>query len=91
MLAADHGAVRETVVDGQTGWRVPPGDVDAWAAALAAAVALPASQRRAMGAAGQARVRRLYSLPAMTAATLDVYARAIARKAAASGAEGRRR
>jgi glycosyltransferase involved in cell wall biosynthesis len=31
VLAADHGAARETVVDGETGWLVTPGDVDAWA------------------------------------------------------------
>jgi glycosyltransferase involved in cell wall biosynthesis len=31
VLAADHGAVRETVADGETGWRVTPGDVEAWA------------------------------------------------------------
>ncbi len=78
VLAADHGAARETVVEGETGWRVKPGDAAAWAAALATATALPRTRRLQMGAAGQARARRLYSLDAMTAATLDVYARALA-------------
>jgi glycosyltransferase involved in cell wall biosynthesis len=78
VLAADHGAARETVVAGETGWRVKPGDAAAWASALATATALPRTRRLQMGAAGQARARRLYSLDAMTAATLDVYARALA-------------
>ncbi len=78
VLAADHGAARETVAESETGWRVKPGDAAAWATALATATALPKARRLEMGAAGQARVRRLYSLDAMTAATLDVYARALA-------------
>ncbi len=78
VLAADHGAARETVVDGETGWRVRPGDAAAWAAALTNAAALPKARRLQMGAAGQARARRLYSLDAMTKATLEVYARALA-------------
>ena len=80
VLAADHGAVRETVVDCVTGWRVAPGDLDAWTAALARALDTPAQARAAMGAEGQARVRRLYSLEAMTRATLDVYARLLAER-----------
>ena len=73
VLAADHGAVRETVVDGVSGWRVAPGDPDAWTAALAHALDTSVAQREAMGAAGRAQVEALYSLEAMTRATLDVY------------------
>jgi len=74
VLAADHGATAETVVHGETGWLVKPGDADAWATALAQAVSLTPAQRAAMGAAGAERTRRLYSLQAMTDATLDIYA-----------------
>jgi glycosyltransferase involved in cell wall biosynthesis len=74
VLAADHGATGETVVPGETGWLVKPGDPEAWAAALAEATSLTPEQRRAMGAAGARRTRALYSLQAMTDATLDVYA-----------------
>ena len=80
VLAADHGAVRETVEDGVTGWRVAPGDADAWAAALARVLDTPAGARAAMGAAGRARVERFYSLETMTAATLGVYARLLAER-----------
>jgi glycosyltransferase involved in cell wall biosynthesis len=74
VLAADHGATAETVIPGESGWLVKPGDADAWAEGLAAAVSLTSQQRAAMGAAGAERTRRLYSLQAMTDATLDIYA-----------------
>jgi glycosyltransferase involved in cell wall biosynthesis len=77
VLAADHGATRETVADGQTGWLVPPGDVSAWAKALARAMALTPDQRHAIGQAGAERARRLYSVDAMCEATLEVYARVL--------------
>lgn len=75
VLAADHGAARETVVEGETGWRVTPGDAAAWASALTAALALGPEQRAVIGGQGRARATRLYSLTAMTEATLAVYAR----------------
>ena len=81
ILAADHGAVHETVLDGTTGWRVTPGDVGTWTAALTHALAASPEQRAAMGATGSARVAQLYSLEAMTAATLRVYARLLAEHA----------
>jgi len=74
-LAADHGGARETVVAGETGWHVAPGDVDAWAKALAEAIDIGPAARAAMGAAGQMRARRLYSAQAMCEATMEVYAR----------------
>lgn len=78
VLAADHGAVRETVVDGETGWRVSPGDARAWAAALARALEAGPGRWAAMGRAGQARARTLYSVEAMQAATLAAYRRVLA-------------
>lgn len=78
VLAADHGAVRETVVEGETGWRVAPGDVEAWADALRKALEAGRERWAAMGRAGQARVRSLYSVQAMTDATLEVYGRVLA-------------
>jgi len=79
VIAADHGATRETVVPGQTGWLVEPGDAAAWADALQAAIALGAEGRARMGAAAAERARRLYSVEAMCAATLAVYARVLGR------------
>ncbi len=77
VLAASHGAARETVLEGQTGWLVRPGDPCAWADALATAIATPPAQRAAMGKAGRARVKQLYSLKAMADETLAAYARVL--------------
>ncbi|KSB89919.1 glycosyl transferase [Caulobacter vibrioides] len=78
VIAADHGATRETVVPGETGWLAAPGDVEAWAQALNDACEAGAAGRQAMGMAARARARRLYSVDAMVEATLKVYARVIA-------------
>lgn len=80
VLAADHGATRETVVPGETGWLVRPGDAAAWAEALQAAIALGPEGRMRMGAQAAERARRLYSVEAMCAATLEVYARVLERR-----------
>lgn len=77
VMAADHGATRETVVPGETGWLVAPGDAEAWATALLEAADLGASARQSMGQAARLRARRLYSVDAMCEATLKVYARVL--------------
>ena len=81
VLAADHGAARETVVDGETGWLVKPGDIDAWARAVGHALTLTPAARDAMGETAARRARRLYSVDAMCEATLGVYARVLEAKA----------
>lgn len=72
-LAADHGATTETIVPNETGWLVTPKDARAWADAMKTAIALSDRRRFEMGRAGRRRVRELFSLEAMCAATLDVY------------------
>jgi glycosyltransferase involved in cell wall biosynthesis len=72
-LASAHGATAETVVPGETGWLVTPGDVDAWAEAMKTAIELPEETRFQMGEAGRARVKAHFSLDVMCARTLDVY------------------
>lgn len=74
VLAADHGATRETVDPGVTGWLAPPGDAQAWADAIAQAIDVGPQHRARMGKEGQARVRARYSVKAMCDATLAVYA-----------------
>ncbi|MBX3479940.1 MAG: glycosyltransferase family 4 protein [Caulobacter sp.] len=77
VLVSDHGGARETVIEGGTGWRLPPGDDEAWAQGLETAMDTPAARRRAMGEAGLARAKKLYSVEAMCEATLAVYARVL--------------
>jgi glycosyltransferase involved in cell wall biosynthesis len=67
------GALPEIVADGETGWLVPPHDVEAAAAALTRVAAI---SRRAC----RARVEQRFSLPAM----LDAYERVYAQIAEAA-------
>jgi glycosyltransferase involved in cell wall biosynthesis len=73
MIASDLGGPVETVEHSVTGWRVPPGDAGALAAAIEGALALPDERRRAMGCRARAAVLRCYTVGTMQAATLAVY------------------
>lgn len=73
VIASDHGGAVETVEHGATGWRVPPGDPDALAAALDHVLALPPERLAALGARARASVRANYTVDAMQDATLAVY------------------
>ena len=71
------GGLLDTIVDGVTGLLVEPRRPDLLAAALDELLADPARRRR-MGAAGAARVDRLYRWPRVAGAVLDVYRAVIA-------------
>jgi glycosyltransferase involved in cell wall biosynthesis len=80
VVVSDLGAVPETVLSPpsvaaheRTGWRVPPGDADALAAALGEALALGATARAGLGARARGHVERHFSLERMISSTLDVY------------------
>jgi glycosyltransferase involved in cell wall biosynthesis len=79
VVAADHGGTAETVEAGRTGWLFTPGSATALAVALTDAALASPQTREAMGQAGQARVRALYSLEVMARSTLEVYARLCSR------------
>jgi glycosyltransferase involved in cell wall biosynthesis len=70
IIATDLGGPVETVRQGETGWRIPPGDPDALAAAIGVALDLTAEDRAALGRRARASVP---TLRAMQDATLDVY------------------
>jgi len=70
VIAADLGGPVETVRHGETGWRVPPGDPDALAAAIAQALDLDPAARAALGQRARAAAP---TVRAMQDATLDVY------------------
>jgi glycosyltransferase involved in cell wall biosynthesis len=75
VLVSNHGGAVETVIEGETGWKLAVGDAGAWADGLAVAADASVSKREAMGRAAMRRARKLYSVDAMCSATLDVYAR----------------
>ncbi len=74
VIASDHGGAAETVEPDVTGWRVPPGDAGVLAQALDHALALTDAQRETLGAQARAAVLSRYTVQAMQAATLAVYA-----------------
>lgn len=73
VIAADHGGAREIIVQGETGWRVAPGDSDALADAIAEAFRIGPEGRAAIGEAGRTRVRERFSKASLQSATLQVY------------------
>jgi glycosyltransferase involved in cell wall biosynthesis len=75
VLASALGGPAETVVHGQTGFLVPPGDALAWSAALDRALAMTAAERAAMGAAARERIEAHYSTQRMCEATFALYRR----------------
>ncbi len=81
VIVSAHGGAVETVVEGETGWKVAPGDVEAWATAMTTAIDVGAARRKAMGEVAAERARRLYSVDAMCGATLAVYARVLEARA----------
>lgn len=73
VIATDHGGARETVLPGETGWLVPPGDAGAIAAALAEAIALDGAEREALAARAREHVERHFSRDVMCGRTIAVY------------------
>ena len=73
VVATRVSAIPEVVLDGRSGWLVPPGDPAALAAAVEAALADPAERRR-RGEAGRAHLVERFGLPRMIDETLAVYA-----------------
>jgi glycosyltransferase involved in cell wall biosynthesis len=74
VIVTNHGAVRETVLAGETGWVVPPGDVDSLASALTEALSLPPHEREEISAKAIAFVAGRFTKERMCEATLGVYA-----------------
>lgn len=73
VIASDLGGPTETVENGVSGWRVPPGDPDALAGAIGRVLAMPPEQRAAAGARARAAVLAGYTTARMQAATMAVY------------------
>jgi glycosyltransferase involved in cell wall biosynthesis len=74
IIATDHGGSRETVLPGQTGWLVPPGDVAALATALDEALAHP-DRLAAMGQRGREHVLAHFTTAQMLEKEFSAYQR----------------
>jgi glycosyltransferase involved in cell wall biosynthesis len=73
VIATDHGGARETVVPGNTGWLVPPGDAAAMAAAIDHALRLESEARDALARRARAHIAQGFTREAMCARTIEIY------------------
>jgi lipid-A-disaccharide synthase len=73
VIVSDLGAPRETVLEGETGWLLPPSNPQAWADAIVHALTMTPEARARMAKAGMERARTLYSRDSMIRATMAVY------------------
>jgi glycosyltransferase involved in cell wall biosynthesis len=76
VVAGDVGGLRDLVVDGETGYLVPPRDVGALRTALERLLD-DRELRRRLGAAGRERARTDFSWETVTDATVAAYAEAL--------------
>ncbi len=73
IIATAHGGSKETILPQATAWLVPPGDVDALAAALGEALSLDKDTREAAALEKQTYVRAVFGRELMSQRTLEVY------------------
>ena len=81
VVASDHGGARETVIEGETGWLFPPGDVEALAATLGKVLGMRRETHSALAEKAIANVVRNFSKQGMCDKTLDVYREVLELKA----------
>jgi len=72
VIATAHGGSLETIIDGETGFLVPPADADALAQAIDAALADPA-RLKAMGQAARAHVLANFTVEMMLEKEFSAY------------------
>lgn len=82
VIAARNGGLPETLVDGETGWLVPPDDAGALADALDKALSLSGEDRSALATRAMSHVATHFTNARMCELTFAVYASAlVARRA----------
>lgn len=79
VIATDVGGVRESVVDGLTGWTVPPGDAARLSECLRPLITNPDLRIR-MGQAGRARYEQAFTFDRLVDRTTRVYQAALERR-----------
>jgi glycosyltransferase involved in cell wall biosynthesis len=73
VIATAHGGSMETVIDGQTGWLVPVGDVNAMATALKEAINLSSEQRESVAITAREHVMTHFAIEHMCNGTIALY------------------
>ncbi|MDF2366252.1 glycosyltransferase family 4 protein [Sneathiella sp.] len=73
VIATAHGGSMETIIDRETGWLVPVGDIDEMAAALAEAIDLSSEDREAVAIKAREHVMAHFAIEHMCGATIALY------------------
>lgn len=74
VIATDHGGFKESIRSGETGWLIPPGDIDALALTLDAVMDLDSRQRAVLATQAMAHIAENFLNEKMCRETLAVYA-----------------
>lgn len=82
IIATDHGGARETIVRGETGWLIPPGDERALCVALQEALSLDPTQRAMLATREMTHIAHNFTKDKMAQETLNVYAELLEEKLA---------
>ncbi len=80
VIVTDHGGARETVVDGKTGWRVPPGDVKALASKIYHVFQLNDEQKNEICSQARDHVLSSFTVNEMSRKTIELYKSIVSRK-----------
>lgn len=73
VIATNHGGACETVIDGVTGWLVPPGDADTLAEYIRFVLVLTPDQRESLAQDASRHVHQHFSTEAMCKGEIAVY------------------
>jgi glycosyltransferase involved in cell wall biosynthesis len=82
IIATDHGGAQETILRGETGWLIPPGDAKALSDAINEALSLDANQRAILATRAMAHVAEHFTREKMCHETLAVYGELLEAKTA---------
>lgn len=74
VVATDHGGAKETIINGVTGWLVPPNDSQSLANAIGEALSMNEQDHYMMASKAMAHVGEHFTKTHMVEKTLDVYA-----------------
>lgn len=80
VIASNHGGARETILEGESGWMFPTGDVDALAKILEKALSLSEEERLSLSKKAISHVSNNFSKKAMGDKTLNVYLEILAER-----------
>ncbi|MFN3700622.1 MAG: glycosyltransferase family 4 protein [Alphaproteobacteria bacterium] len=74
IIASDHGGAQETIIRGDTGWLVKPGDAKELASAIQEVLGLTLNQRSILATRSMTHIANHFTREQMMDKTLDVYA-----------------